>query len=157
MRGQKQHENQSATASMGTRIVHMQPMPKRKKASEFNYEELARLELGNQCYLATCQECCSGVVSEKIVGCNLCHEKKQAKQFSPQRRRCKNYATWRCIACDFPPCTKCGKVPDLPKQKPYICHPCMFPPCACGAKRPESTKYRVTNRPVWTCSGCAGK
>ena len=130
---------------------------KDQKPSEYNYEELAKLENDSQCYLARCEACRSGYDLEKFVRCNLCRAEKQAKLFTPQRRRCKNFATWRCIACDFPPCTKCGKEPDMPKQKPYICHPCMFPPCACGAKRPESTKYRVTNRPVWTCSACSSK
>ena len=127
--------------------------------SSYDYKKLATLEEEDQVYLAVCIPCESKDKSETKVKCVGCGIKKHRNQFSFARQRSKNYALWRCLECDFPPCTTCGTKPDMPKKAPYICESCLFPPCKCGAQRPRSTKYRCTNEGMktWACSSCREK
>ena len=124
--------------------------------SYYDYKKLATLEEEEQVYLAVCIPCESKGNTGTSVKCVGCGVEKKRNEFSFARQRCKNYATWRCLECDFPPCEICREKPSIPKQAPYICAPCLFPPCKCGAERPRSTKYRSTNEHMktWTCSKC---
>ena len=131
-----------------------------KAAKFYDYTILKKMVDENKSYLAKCAECQPSIEigqRSRMVVCNLCGEKKERSEFSLARQRSSQYAFWRCKTCDFPACTHCGRVPTTPKQKPYVCPACLFPPCACGAPRPTSTKYRVTNRPTWTCGKCRGE
>ena len=128
---------------------------------QFDYKKLAKLEEENQVYLAVCIPCerdepriktkWNALHKIRCVGCN---KKKNENEFSLARQRCKNYATWRCLECDFPPCVSCGEKPDMPKRTPYLCEKCLYPPCKCGAERPRSTKYKSTNMKTWSCNTC---
>ena len=128
----------------------------------FAYGTLAALEEDKQTFLAVCLHC-NPVLDEthaslKPVRCVACKKLKERKEFSFERQRCKNYATWRCKECDFPRCDTCGIKPSVPKKSPYRCEKCMFPPCSCGTPRPSSTKYRSTNvgMKTWKCPKCRG-
>ena len=124
---------------------------------KFDTKVLSRLEKDNQLYLAICGSCSdqSSVLQQKPVACNLCGVVKPRTNFSLSRRRAlRDYARWRCIECDFPPCESCGEVPLKPKQKPYTCNTCQFPPCGCGKPRPQSSKYNVKVLPSWECAPC---
>ena len=122
----------------------------------YDYKKLATLEEEGQVYLAFCIRCETKEVDPKLYTCGGCHQEKQRTEFSLARQRCKNYPTWRCLDCDFPPCEICRVKPNILKKTPYICEGCLFPPCQCGAPRPQSTKYRSTNpgMKTWICSRC---
>ena len=124
--------------------------------SHYEYKTLAALEEADQVYLAVCITCQTEGDAGPPVKCVGCGLKKKRNEFSFARQRCKNYATWRCMECDFPPCESCGEKPKIPKKSPYTCEVCLFPPCKCGAERPRSTKYRSSNENMktWTCSKC---
>ena len=124
--------------------------------SNYDYKNLARLEEEEQVYLAVCLTCESKGNEDSPVKCVGCKVTKNRNEFSFARQRCKNYLTWRCLLCDFPPCARCGVKPGIPKRAPYTCEACLFPPCKCGAQRPRSSKYKTTNEGMetWTCSKC---
>ena len=139
-------------------VKHYYAFP-RKIVYADNYKKFATLEEQRQVYLAVCIPCESKENAGKLFKCVGCDRKKNRNEFSFARQRCRNYATWRCLDCDFPPCLLCNAKPEIPKKAPYICEPCLYPPCKCGAERPRSTKYRSTNEKMqtWTCSKCREK
>ena len=124
--------------------------------SHYDYKKLASLEEEGQVYLAVCIPCESKEKVGKLVKCVGCDREKNQNEFSFARQRCKNYSTWRCLECDYPPCRMCKTKPTIPKKAPYICESCLFPPCKCGTERPRSTKYRSTNEHMesWVCRNC---
>ena len=100
-----------------------------KPPSHFDYKKLELLEHEEQRYLAVCLTCDNTSNEGPPVKCVGCKETKNRNEFSFARQRCKNYSTWRCLKCDFPPCDGCGVKPEIPKRAPYICEACLFPPC----------------------------
>ena len=86
----------------------------------YNYRNLATLEEKQQTYLAVCIPCEKNTNATKLITCVGCNNTKQKDEFSFSRQRCKNYSTWRCLECDFPPCQMCQAKPRTPQKNIYM-------------------------------------